>query len=158
MDLNLTNDTIGTDKSNDPPFRATPSGFSVFTLFVTQGCATFVLLTSLHPGLTYRRPVGALRSNRAAAQRSFYLAQRVNQWSHGAIDTLSYRVQPSADGRDLEDLCEASLIECGNPDSGGASLNDNCRETPKGWPYVSPGWSKRELSRTFSQLWVAKSA
>ena len=32
--------------------RATPSGFSLNALHVTQGCATFVSLTSLHPGLT----------------------------------------------------------------------------------------------------------
>ena len=53
MELKLTNDTVGIDESTRPPFRTTPAGFLVNGLLATtQGCATFVLLTSLHPGLT----------------------------------------------------------------------------------------------------------
>ena len=50
--MKLTIDTLGIDESTHSPFRATPVGFSANTLLVTQGCATFVLLTS--PGHPFR--------------------------------------------------------------------------------------------------------
>ena len=52
MELELTNDTFGIEKLTHPQLRTTPAGFSDNTLVVTQGYATFVLLTPLHPGLT----------------------------------------------------------------------------------------------------------
>ena len=45
----LTNDMSGVSELSRPQFRATPSGFSVIALLVTQGCATFVSLTVAPP-------------------------------------------------------------------------------------------------------------
>ena len=56
MELRLTSDTLGIDESIHPPFRTTPSGFSVSALLVTQGCATFVFTHAAPPWADIESP------------------------------------------------------------------------------------------------------
>jgi len=68
--VNSTNNTFGIDESIHPPFRATPSGFSVNVLLVTQGCATFAIAHVAPPWADLGPPLRGFWSKRCIAENN----------------------------------------------------------------------------------------
>jgi hypothetical protein len=63
-------------------------------------------------------------------------------YTGGACNSLDSQAEPGNQNRSRR--CPMGVILC-------IGLNT---ETPKGWPYISPGWSECEPRRTFAQPWV----